>query len=458
VTSASPTEDKAVHRSEISTICIDARLSPGLDGGVEFFVLALVRALAELDPDREHYVVLANDDQRTLLEALAGPTMEFRFGAHARRRSLAREHLRTALPSVRTAWRKLSRLDRRAVTVPPSGGRIEAAGAELVHFPKQSGVLTEIPSIYQPWDLQHLHFPQFFSPRERLVRDSRYRRLCKQAAAIVIATHSGKRDLIAQYGLPVEKIHVIPVPPAIRPRETNPSYLEEVKQRLELPDRFLFYPAQTWPHKNHLNLLEALAELRRAGKVLPLVCSGRKNEFFPAIRRRASELGLSSQVHFVGFVGEDDVGALFALCDAVAFPSLFEGWGLPVSEAFSAGAPVACSNIPVLLENAGGAAAIFDPQSIESMAGTLDKLWSDVSLRRSLIERGRERVASLTWSETACSFRALYRFVARQPLTEGDWDLLTRAGRSEAEIRDVREDSRRQMPRPALRSHGRRGS
>src|SRR5436309_454081 len=108
VTSTSPTEAKAVRKPEISRICIDARLSPGLDGGVEFFVLALVRALAELDHDREHYVVLANEDQRTLLEALAGPTMEFRFGTHAPRSSLAREHLRTALPSVRTAWRKLS--------------------------------------------------------------------------------------------------------------------------------------------------------------------------------------------------------------------------------------------------------------------------------------------------------------------------------------------------------------
>ena len=121
-----------------------------------------------------------------------------------------------------------------------------------MHFPIQDAFTTELPSIYQPHDLQHLHFPEFFSRWERERRERIYRTHCERAEMVVAMTSWGKRDLIEHYGLPDEKVRVVPwgsvlweypKPSAVRTRA--------LRARLSLPDEFLLYPAQTWPHKNH---------------------------------------------------------------------------------------------------------------------------------------------------------------------------------------------------------------
>ena len=163
------------------------------------------------------------------------------------------------------------------------------------------------------------------------------------------------------------------------PIRTRPEAdLAATRSSLELPERFLFYPGQTWPHKNHEGLLEALALIReRHGETPPLVCSGHRNELQPKLERRAEELGLQDAVRFVGFVEPLRLRCLYQLATAVLFPSRFEGWGMPVTEAFSLGVPVACSNTTSLPEVAGDAALLFDPESAEEMAEAAWSLWTD---------------------------------------------------------------------------------
>jgi len=244
---------------------------------------------------------------------------------------------------------------------------------------------------------------------------------------VAVASSWGKRDLIRHYNLPEEKVQIVPIAPVLSAYPTPiESDLRLVRQKYSLPEAFIFYPAQTWAHKNHIGLLEALAILRNQhGLKVSLVSSGRLNDFFPKIAGRARELRLADQVRFIGFVSPLELQCLYRLCQGMIFPSKFEGGGLPLMEAFFAGTPVACSNVTVLPEQAGDAALTFDPDKPEKIAEAVRRLWTEEALRIVLIRRGRERAAHFTWERTARIFRAHYGRLANRTLTEEGRALLT---------------------------------
>ncbi|MFN8629646.1 MAG: glycosyltransferase family 1 protein [Chloroflexota bacterium] len=181
------------------------------------------------------------------------------------------------------------------------------------------------------------------------------------------------------------------------------------------------YPAQTWPHKNHANLLRALARLREAkGLEIPLVASGRRNEHFPVLEELSHSLDLTHQVVWTDFVSEADLLALYGGATAVVIPTRFEAASAPLWEAFHAGIPAACSNVTSLPEQAGDAALLFDPDDVPGMAESIERLWTDAALRAVLIARGSARVSRLSWDRTARIFRAHYRRIAGRQLSEQD--------------------------------------
>jgi glycosyltransferase involved in cell wall biosynthesis len=288
----------------------------------------------------------------------------------------------------------------------------------VVHFPTQQAFLTAIPSIYHPWDLQHRHLPLLFTPEEVRRRDFRYGEFCRAASMVSVASAWHKRDVVDSYGIPSKKVSVIPLAPTLAAySEPTDASVRSVREKFHLPEAFVLYPAQTWPHKNHLALLEAIAILRdRHGMEIPLVCTGHRNDFFATIRSRVEELGLEDSVRFLGFVSTGEVAALYATARCMIFPSQFEGWGIPLSEAFHAGLPAGCSDIPSLRDQAGDAALLFDPTHPEEIAATLRLLWTDEGLRRELVGRGRLRLESYRWDEVARNFRAHYRRLAGHPL------------------------------------------
>jgi glycosyltransferase involved in cell wall biosynthesis len=305
--------------------------------------------------------------------------------------------------------------------VPPSKGAAEAFGAQVVHLPTQQGFVTRIPTLYHPWDLQHVHLPELFDDDDRRERDLVYRTLCRQAAVVVAPTRWGADDLVANLGVPRRKVAVIPpASPLGAYGEPTPADLARVAAAYDLPQTFALYPAQTWPHKNHLALVEALALLASEGVRLTVVCAGWKNDFYPTIERAAREAGVADRLRFPGHVSGPDLPALYRLARAFVFPSLFEGWGFPLLESFSAGLPVACSDIPVLREVVGDAAQTFAPKRPNELARALRRVWEDDGLRRELTERGRSRSRAFTWERTARLCRAHYRRLAGVKLGEED--------------------------------------
>lgn len=384
------------------TVGIDARLRPGLSGGLEQFIVGLAHGLSGLTdgPERYRFLCLPGGEG-WLLPYLSGPC------ELAERRAVA-------VPASETP--RLSGL-------PHSDGTFESLDAGIVHFPRQDAFVTELPSIFQPWDLQHLHHPKFFDPDAVAKRELRYRAFCARASSVVVASRWGKRDLVEQYGLNPARVAVIPVP---APTSAYPQDLETAPA-VDLPDRFVLYPAQTWEHKNHVRLLEALAWLRDdRGLVVDLVCTGRQNEHFPVIAGAVERLALAGQVWFLGFIGTDEMQHVYRKARAMVFPSLFEGWGLPVMEAMSMGLPLACSRVTSLPDMVGDAALLFDPTNVHDIASALERLWTDADLRHRLAERGTQRASGLTWEKTARTYRALYRSTAGWPLEPSDLEALAR--------------------------------
>jgi glycosyltransferase involved in cell wall biosynthesis len=410
-------------------ICIDARLN-GIPGGVLSLLVGLASGLSELEDGEEEYLFLTYPDCDDWLRPyLSGPCRLLggeRLGIKCRRRAVARVPLALSVwRGVRRVRRRLAPSPTRPVSIPLSNGLIERQGVDVMHFAQQGAFLTDIPSLYQPIDLQHLHLREYFSDAEFQARETLYRAFCRQAGTVVAISEWGRHDLIDNYALPPDKVWTVPLGGSVGhlPAPTSEA-MERCRRAYRLPGEFILMPAQTMPHKNHLGLLEALARLRdRRGLRAPLVCCGHQTDHFGAIRRKVRELALGDACRFLGAVGFQDLGCLYRMCKLVVFPTKFEGFGLPLLEAFAHGAPLACSKVACLPEVAGDAARLFDPYDPDSIAEAIAQLWTDPALRAELTQRGERRVQAFSWHRIARLFRAHYRRLAGR-LTEEDRTLL----------------------------------
>jgi glycosyltransferase involved in cell wall biosynthesis len=399
-------------------VCIDARLDPGRFGGVEQVLIGLAAGLSMLDDGEEEYLFLTYPERGEWIRPyVSGPCRILhprRSYVNRRSRALARA-LAERVPGIGVRF-----------AVRRSDWTIERAGADVVHFPFQDAFTTEVPSIYQPHDLQHLHLPELFSGWERARREAIYRTHCERAALVVAMTSWGRRDFVESYELAPEKVTVVPGGSVLREYPVpTPEDLERLRSRLSLPPSFLLYPAQTWPHKNHERLLEALARIRdERGVTIPLVCPGRQTRDYKRISGLVEDLALAETTSFPGFVSDLELRGLYELATALVFPSRFEGWGLPVCEAFDAGLPVASSTATGLPDVVGEAGLLFDPDDVGEMASQLHRLWVDADLRADLRGRGKKRAGQFSLDHMARLVRAHYRQVAGRALSEEDRILL----------------------------------
>jgi glycosyltransferase involved in cell wall biosynthesis len=409
-------------------VCLDARVIPGKSGGLEQFIIGMANGLSSLRDGDEEYLFLVNQECADWITPYLGGACRLLIaqgsGARRWRRSVI------SVPAVRHAWDWLSPFFGPAtVSLPVSDGTVERAGVEVMHMTLQLGFLTDLPTIYHPHDLQYMHLPQYFSRRRRLTSDVYLRTLSERANLVAVASSWCKQDVMRQYGIAEEKIAVVPLAPASSTYAPPTAQdIETVSSLFSLPPAFVFYPAQTWPHKNHISLLKALAWLRdRRGIVVPFVSSGFCNDFFPTIQAAIRELRLDAQVKFLGFVSTLQMQCLYTLSRCVVIPTKFEAASFPLWEAFLAGVPAACSNVTSLPEQAGDAALIFDPENIEQIAKAIETLWINESLRADLSARGRAKVAQFSWNTTARTFRSHYRRLANRDQTDEDHLLLCTA-------------------------------
>jgi glycosyltransferase involved in cell wall biosynthesis len=316
-------------------------------------------------------------------------------------------------------------------TLPISDGFFESLGCHVLHLPSQRFTLCALPTIYNPHDLQHLHYPQFFTAAELARRETIYPGGCHLAETVAVGTQWIKDDVIRRYRVDPDKVQIIPwAAPTISYATPSAADIERVRRQYDLDEPFALYPAAIWPHKNHIRLLEATAYLRdRLNTHVRVVCIGSLGDhywvhFWPEVQQRLHSLGLSDQVRFLGYVPEQDVRPIYRLAGFLVMPSLFEADSCPVHEAWVEGVPVACSNAAALPDQVGDAALLFDPTSTEAIAQAMASMAGSPGVRRDLVHRGHRRSKCFDWLRTARAYRAVYRRAARIPLSDEDRWLL----------------------------------
>jgi glycosyltransferase involved in cell wall biosynthesis len=275
---------------------------------------------------------------------------------------------------------------------------VSRAGVDVVWnlFPVHP--VPDVPFITIVWDLQHRLqplFPEVSAGGEWERRERQHRSRLQRAAAVIAGTEVGRREISAFYQVPEQRIHVLPHPTPSFALDAPPSPPGAL-DRFRLPERYLLYPAQFWPHKNHAAALLALKLLRERGVELPMVFVGSDQGNASTVRRLAGELGLAGQVRFLGFVSVEELVALYRGALALAYPSLFGPENLPPLEAFALGCPVVAADVPGAAEQLGDAALRVDATRPEAIAGALLRLRDDASLRAALAARGLERARRFT--------------------------------------------------------------
>ncbi len=230
----------------------------------------------------------------------------------------------------------------------------------------------------------------------------------RRSHRVIADSASTRDDLTELLGTRAERIDVVPLGlGTVRRAEPLPE--ADTRARLGLGDReVLFSLSAKRPHKNLLGLIGALALIEREGRPL-LVLPGYPTWHEAELRERAAALGVADDVRFLDWVSGDELEGLWELARAFVFPSLYEGFGLPVLEAMARGVPVACSNVTALPEVAGDAALMFDPRDQPSIAAAIEALLSlNGRARAQVLERGRARAEQFTWQRTARETLAAY--------------------------------------------------
>ena len=291
---------------------------------------------------------------------------------------------------------------------------LDAIKADVAHF--TNGMIplaAPVSTVVTIHDMSLRLYPQCHPVRRLLLNRPLMQVAMRRASAIVTVSNSTRRDLLRLHMLPPDRVSVVheAASPAFR-RIRDRARLETVRAKYGLPERFLLYVGTIEPRKNLGRLVAAFGQARAAGIPHHLVCVGPYGWSSRDLTGLIERLALTPYVHFTGYVPFEDLPALYNLGELFVFPSLYEGFGLPVVEAMACGTPVITANSSSLGEIAGDAAITVDPLSTDALAQAIRGLATDEAYRRDLSERGWLRARTFSWTQTAKEMLAVYQRAA----------------------------------------------
>ena len=288
------------------------------------------------------------------------------------------------------------------------------AGTTLFHatehlLPK----FTRARSVFTLHDIAFLVVPEYHLPRNRIFLRLMMPRFLRRADRIIAVSEHTRRDALRAYpSLAPEKFIVIPegVEPRFRP-DVEPGLVARVRDRYALPRRFILTVGTIEPRKNHTTLVEAFASVRTHHPEVGLVIAGGRGWLSDPLFERVRALGLDDRIVFTGHVADEDMPALHRAAEVFAFPSEFEGFGLPPLEAMASGIPVVSSDAASLPEVVGDAGMSIAPRDVDGWVRALDRLLEDAPLRAAFAARGLERARRFSWGAAAERTIEVYRSV-----------------------------------------------
>jgi glycosyltransferase involved in cell wall biosynthesis len=379
-----------------------APLSPdGGNGGARVFVLRLLQALLERPGAHEIHLLVKPEAEASVAPLLARGAILQRLG-----KGLDVEEPRRLL---RTRRRLHGFFQPLLELAAPDRTSLKRLGADVLLSPLGTAAFheRELPHVVVAYDFQDLVYPEFFDADERRRRIG-FRADLRRADRVVAISEATKAMAVERVHVKSERITVLP--PTVGELRA-PLDPRDVLNRLDDLDLFradyAVYPANFWPHKNHERLLAAAARIVREAPEFLLVLCGALDERRERLRGRVEALGLEENVRLLPYLDDADTTALLEGAKYLVFPSLFEGFGLPVLEAMALGTPVACSDLPALLEVARDAALFFDADDDIGIAATMLRLWLEDETRDRLVQKGRARAAAYVGIDVAGAYHEL---------------------------------------------------
>jgi glycosyltransferase involved in cell wall biosynthesis len=248
-----------------------------------------------------------------------------------------------------------------------------------------------LPMVVTIPDIQEVFYPDFFTEIDHYLREYHYRGSTRIADRVVTLSHFSKETLVDHHGISPEKVVVV------YPSIDQLFFKSKEQQGGNSPpipfNEFILYPANHWLHKNHDGLLKAIKYLKEEKKTfINVLLTGHEVAQGYPLKNKVNEYGLSEQISIMGYLPREELAALYARAKMVVFPSLFEGYGIPLVEAMAAGCPVAASSVTSLPEIGGDAVEYFDPTQPMAIAKCIELLWNNPEKRKELVQKGHKRI------------------------------------------------------------------
>ncbi|MBN2303912.1 MAG: glycosyltransferase family 4 protein [Anaerolineae bacterium] len=361
--------------------------------GINGYIYNLIQALPDVDPSFSYTVFTGSQGQPP---------------AHSRLMP-RRTRWSTQSPACRILWEQV---------VQPVA--LVRARPNLLHALAFVGpVLSRVPLVVTVYDLSFVHYPDRLPAARRLYLRFLTRQTCQRARRVIAISHSTARDLAATFGIPPGKIDVAAPGVGADFHPLPPAEVDAFRQREGLPDRFLLFVGTLEPRKNLPVLLRAYAQLPASDRAaVHLILGGGKGWMYENVFRTIEALDLGDRVHVPGYLSAEDLPLWYNAADALVYPSVFEGFGLPVVESLACGIPALVSDVSSLPEAVGDtgcrSGCCLPPDDVDAWTGALARAIHDESWRDETGEQGRAHAARFTWSQTAAQTVASYRRALNQ--------------------------------------------